>query len=88
MFLQAGLAQRHHLFRRRHLREQRLGRLVDADIGRLRRQDDGDQQGILVDMVQLALRGRPLRLEAAIHLDDIGFLHAFDLTMKRRPAYV
>src|SRR5512132_1853324 len=38
---QALFAERQHLRRRVHLTEQRLRRLVDADVGRLRRQHDG-----------------------------------------------
>ena len=43
------LAERQHLLRRVGDREQRPRRLVDADVGRLRRQHHGDQQGEGVD---------------------------------------
>jgi len=42
--LEPVLAERDHLGGRFHLGEQRARRLVDADVGRLRRQDDRDEQ--------------------------------------------
>jgi len=39
-------------------REQRARRLVDAGVGRLRRQNDGNQQGVGVEMFEFALRLR------------------------------
>jgi hypothetical protein len=50
------LAQGQHLLGVSAIGEQRARGLVHADVGRLRRQGDGDQQGEGVDMLQLALR--------------------------------
>ena len=45
--------ERHHFRRACRPVSNRLGRLVDPDIGRLGRQHHGDQQGIGVDVIQL-----------------------------------
>ena len=50
------LAERRHLLRRVGGGEQGRRRLVDPGVGRLRRQDDGDEQGEGAGVVQLALR--------------------------------
>jgi hypothetical protein len=50
------LAEREHLSRRVGDLKQRARRLVDAGVGRLRRQHHGDQQRVGVEMLQLALR--------------------------------
>src|SRR3546814_5977996 len=55
---QALLAQGQHRLGRPDLPEQLLGRLVHPYVGRLRRQDDGDQEGIGIMMVEFALRFR------------------------------
>ena len=55
----------------RGLRQQRLGGAVDRDVGRLRRQHDGNQQRERIDEGQLAARigvGLGQRLEEAAHL--------------------
>ena len=55
---QPALAERHHLGRRIGKRfEQRRVVFIDADIGRLRRQHDGDEQRERVD-VDLELGAR------------------------------
>ena len=59
------LAERQHLLRRVGHGKQRPRRLVDAGIGRLRRQHHGDQQREGVDVFEFALRLRPLHREAA-----------------------
>ena len=50
------LAERRHLLRRVGEREERRRRLVDAGVGRLRREHDGDEQGERVVVVEFALR--------------------------------
>src|SRR6266567_5566464 len=52
---QPFLAERQHLLRRIGNLEQLSCRLVDASVGRLRRQNDRDQEGIGVEMFQLPL---------------------------------
>ena len=68
---QALFAQRQHLRRRVGLGEQRLGRLVDADVGRLRRQHHRDQQRVGIDERELALRLGIGGGEAAVELVDL-----------------
>ena len=68
----ALLAERRHLLRRVGEREQRRRRLVDAGVGRLRRQHHRDQQRERIDVLQLALRLRHRRLEAAERFLDLG----------------
>ena len=63
-----GFAQRQHFLRRVGDLEQLLCRLVDADIGGLRRQGDGDNQRVGIDVVQLAFRLRAQLFEAAENL--------------------
>jgi len=48
-------AERHHLLGRVGQGEQRRGRLVDAGVGRLRRQHHSDQERERVDVVELPL---------------------------------
>ena len=72
VFAELLLAQRQHLLRRVGDLEQRARRLVDADVGRLRRQHHGDQQREGVDVLELALRLRPLDGEAAEYLVHLG----------------
>ena len=66
-----------HLFRRVGDGEQRGRRLVDAGVGRLRRQHHRDQQRVGVDISQLGLRFRARLAEAAER-----FLHFL-----RRPGF-
>ncbi len=54
--LQLALAELQHLLRRVGDLEQGLGRLVDRDVGRLRGQHHRDQQGVGIDVVELAAR--------------------------------
>ena len=75
-----GFAQRQHFVRVVGNLEQRAGRLVDSHIGRLRGQNDSDQQGIGIRVVKLALRFRIGRLKAAEKGFDIGFFHGLGLT--------
>ena len=65
-------AERRHLLRRVGEREQRRRRLVDAGVGRLRRQHHRDQQRERIDVLQLAARLRHRGLEAAERLLDLG----------------
>ena len=60
-FAHALFAERRHLLRRVGRREQRRRRLVDAGVGRLRRQHHRDQQRERIDVLQLALRLRHRR---------------------------
>ena len=77
-------AERRHLGRRVGEREQRARRLVDADVGRLRRQHDGDEQGEGVDVFELALR---LRVGRGEPLEDLGdALARRERGLVRRPA--
>ena len=71
-FLQPLLAEIEHLLRRIGDREQGRCRAVDADIGRLRRQHDRDQQRIGVDELEFGLRDRPARRQPAIEFLDFG----------------
>ena len=77
----ARFAERQHHLRRVGQGEQRRGRLVDPDIGRLRRQHDRDQQGERVDEFELGLRDRPGGLQPAIEFRDLAFREA---THRRR----
>ena len=69
------LAQPDHLLRRVGDGEQRACRLVHADIGRLRGQDDGDEQRIGVPVFELALRRRHGPGQATVELVDMGERH-------------
>ena len=68
----ARFAERDHLLRRVGEREQRRRRLVDAGIGRLRRQHHRDQQREGIDVLELALGLRVGACEAAERLLDFG----------------
>jgi hypothetical protein len=69
-----GLGQRGHRLRGRGAAEQLGGDDVDAHVGRLRRQHDGDQQGERIDVVE---RDVGLRVEAIEgRLDLRGFFAA------------
>ena len=75
VLLEPRLAEREHCGRRLDLGEERLGRLVDALVGRLRGEDHGDQKRIGVPVVELGgwrldVRGEPLE-----ELGDLGLLH-------------
>ena len=69
------LAERHHLGRGLDDLEQRRRGAVDADVGRLRREHDGDQQMIDVVVFQLGLGLRHRLLEAGEEFRDDGLLH-------------
>src|SRR3546814_10775018 len=58
VFAQPRFAERKDRLRRVGDREQFRGRLVDADVGRLRRQHDGDQQFEWRRVAQFGGRGR------------------------------
>ena len=79
-----GFAQRQHLLRRIGDLEQRPRRLVDAGIGRLRRQHHRHQQREGVDMFELALRLRPLDGKAPEDLVHFG--RTVERTNSHRPA--
>ena len=66
------LAERQHLRRRVGDREQRTRRLVDAGVGRLRRQHHGDKQRVGVEMFELTLRLRIGFAKTAERLVDLG----------------
>ena len=68
-----GFAEFRHLLRRIGEREQSRRRLVDAGVGRLRRQHDGDQQRERVDVLQFAARRRVGGGETAERFFDLGF---------------
>jgi hypothetical protein len=67
------LAEGQHLRRGVGKGEERGCRLVDADIGRLRRQHDGDQQGERVDEFELGLRDRARLGQTAIEFPRLTF---------------
>ena len=68
--LEPALAELQHLLRRVGDLEQGLGRLVDGDVGRLRREHHRDQQGVGIDVVELAARiGIGLRQRGVEFLD-------------------
>ena len=75
----ALLAERDHFFRRVGGGEQRGRRLVDAGIGRLRRQHDRDQQREGVDVREFAARIGMRSVKAAERFLDIGRRPAFRL---------
>ena len=62
-----------HLLRRRRELEERRRRLVDAGVGRLRREHHGDQQRERVDVLELALGLGHRLLETREDLVDLGF---------------
>ena len=64
MLAELRLAERQHLLRRVGDLEQGARRLVDAGVGRLRRQHDGDEKREGIDVLEFALRFRPLHGEA------------------------
>ena len=72
VFADLLLAQRHHLLRRVGDVKQRARRLVDAGVGRLRRQHHGDQQREGVPVLEFALGLRPLHRKAAENLLHLG----------------
>ncbi len=67
------LAEREHLLRRVGDRKQRACRLVDAGVGRLRRQNDRDQQRVGIEMLKFALRLGIDLSEAAERVADFGW---------------
>jgi hypothetical protein len=75
VLLERILAQIDHLLRRFDLAEQGAGRLVDADIGGLRRQGDGDQQLIGIAIFQLRHRGGIGLCQAAEKVEDLALVH-------------
>ena len=79
MFLQARFAQLQHGGRGFDFLEQRIGRLVDANVSRLRGQHNSDEQLVGVAVFQLALRLRRLAREARKKFFDLGGFHALVL---------
>jgi len=75
MLLQPLKPQIDHLLRRLHLGEQFPGRLVDANIGRLRRQRHRDDELVGIAIVEFGLRRRIVGGEAGVEFEDIGFFH-------------
>lgn len=73
MLFQSVLAERNHLRGRFDLFEQPPRRLVDADIGGLRRQGDRDDQLEGVARFQLGFRMGIVRRQPGIKFDDVGF---------------
>ena len=76
------LAELQHLFRRVGRGEQRRRRLVDAGIGRLRRQHHRDQQRERIDVLQLALRRRIDRPETPERFRRLGLRPGPDIAMR------
>ena len=76
VLLEALLAEFEHCLRRFHLGEQRAGRLVDPDVGRLRRQRDRDQQRVRIHIFELGLRRRVGFRQAAVEFENVCFFHA------------
>ena len=72
------LAEGHHLFRRVGHRKQVPRRLVDSDVGRLRRQRYRHQQRIRIEMFEFALRLRIGLAETGEGLDHLGVGPRFD----------
>ena len=71
---------------RLHLGEQAARRLVDPDIGRLRRQRHRDQQRVGVHIFELGLR-RGIGLgQTAVEFEDVGLLHCKFVQRRRRAA--
>ena len=75
MLDQPVFAKREHLFGAVGHREEPARRLVDAGIGRLRRQRHCDHQRVGVDVVQLALGLRFALVEPAEHFADRVVIH-------------
>ncbi len=75
VFLEALLAQIEHLLRGLHLCEQRAGRLVHADIGRLGRERDRDHQLKGVAEFQFGFGGRIVFGQAAEEFEDLMLRH-------------
>jgi hypothetical protein len=61
--------------------EQRPGCLVHTDVGRLRRQHDGDQQRVRVDVFQLAARVGVALLEPPEEFLDVGLFHGREISV-------
>jgi hypothetical protein len=75
VFGQPFFTQGQHRFRRRGGREQPGGRLVDADVRRLCREDDGNQQLEGRRVVQFGCRCRICIAQAGEELLDLGLFH-------------
>jgi hypothetical protein len=73
--LQPFLAQLDHRRRRRHRLEQSAGGEVDARVGGLGGQDHGDEQGIVVDEIELGLRVRRAVVQPPVEFCDFGAGH-------------
>src|SRR3546814_16702433 len=73
VLLQPGLAQFEHLLRRGDPLEEGPRGLVHADVGRLRGEHHGDQQGVGVHVLQLALGLRESGGKTVEAGGDIGF---------------
>lgn len=75
MLLERVFAEIDHLLGRLDVAEQGTGRLVDADIGGLRGQHDGDQQLIVVAIFQFGDRRRIGFGQAAEKVEDLRLIH-------------
>jgi hypothetical protein len=75
VLLEAFLAQRDHLLGRVDFGEQPLGRLVHPDIGRLRRQRDGDEQCVGIGPFQFGLGVRIVRGQPFEKFEDLCLVH-------------
>ena len=75
VFFKSRLAEFEHFLRRIGGFEQGGGGLVDADIGRLRGQDDGHQQRIFIGELQLRDWMRVGGRETGEYLVDFLFVH-------------
>jgi putative (di)nucleoside polyphosphate hydrolase len=79
--------QGQHLFRGVGDFEQGGGGFIDADIGGLGRQHNGDQQGVGVGVGKLRRRGGALLCQPPEHFVDICFFHALDPPAFARKEY-
>ena len=77
MRLEPRFAEREHLLRRVGDLEQRPRRLVDAGVGRLRRQRHRDDERIGVAVFELGFGVGVGLGEAAVEFEDVGALHSF-----------
>ncbi len=76
VLLQAVFTEIEHLLRRLHLGEQRAGRLVHADIGRLRAQCHSNEQLIGIAIFQLGLGRGVILGQSAEEFEDLVFGHS------------
>ena len=86
MLLERLFAEIDHLLGRCDLAKQGTGGLVDAGIGRLRRQHDRDQQLIVVAIFQFRDRRRICFGQAAEKVEYLCLVHVMTFMAVRGPA--